>query len=81
MNTQNNKISAWKNFLMNAGFHCLILGMVGVLAIILIGFLSCCLGFPKIVFYIAIGAGLVLGIIWSVLCMKCNCSNLRSGKE
>ena len=81
MNTEKNNISGWKNFLMNAGFHCMVLGMVGVLALILIGFLSCCLGFPKIVFYIALGAGLGLGITWSILCMKCNCSNLRSGKE
>ncbi len=59
----------------------MILGMAGVLAIIILGFLSCCLGLPKTVFYIALGVGLLLGIIWTVLCMKCNCSSLQKDKE
>ena len=81
MNAQKNEISGWKNFLVNAGFHCMVLGMAGVLALIVIGFLTCCLGLPKIVFYIVLGSGLVLGISWSAFCMRCNCSNLRPGKE
>lgn len=81
MNTESNEISGWKNFLVNAGFHCMVLGMVGVLAIIVIGFLTCCIGLPKWVFFSSLGAGLLVGILWSVFCMKCNCSSLHKIKE
>ena len=81
MDTQSNEISGWKNFLVNAGFHCMALGMMGVLALIIIGFITCLFGLPKWVFYSSLGAGLILGILWSVFCMRCNCSSLRKNKE
>jgi len=81
MNAPGSENKGWINFLANAGFHCMVLGMAGVLALILVGFLTCCLGLSKMFFYIALGAGLVLGIGWSVLCIRCNCSNFRTKKE
>ena len=77
----NVKINDWQNFMLNAGFHCMVLGMIGVLALIFIGFLTVSLNLPTWVFYAALGGGLILGIIGSAFCMNCNCSFFRKKNE
>jgi hypothetical protein len=70
-------MNKFKDFLINLGFHCVVLGILGIFAIILLGFLTCCLGLPSVYFYIALGAGLALGITASICCMRKNCSLFR----
>lgn len=64
----------FRDFLINLGFHCMVLGILGIFAIILFGFLTCCIGLPVKYFYIALAAGLALGITASICCMRKNCS-------
>ena len=70
-----------KNFFINVGFHCVILGMFAIIAIIALGFVTCCANLPTLFFYISLGAILLLGIIGTILCMRCNCSSLKKNKE
>lgn len=74
MGKMNIHLNDWRNLLINAGFHCMVLGMLGVLAILFAGFITCCMDFPSWVFYALLGGGLILGIIGAVFCLRCNCS-------
>lgn len=81
MEKEDKGCSNLKNLLVNAGFHCIVLGMAGVLALILLGFLSCCLGLSEKIFYVVLALGLVIAIALSAFCMKCNCSSLNKKQE
>lgn len=70
-----------KNFLINFGFHCVILGLVAIIAIIALGFITCCANLSKSFFYISLGVVLFLGAIGTAFCMKCNCSSFKKSKE
>jgi hypothetical protein len=70
-----------KNLFINIGFHCVILGMFAIIAIIALGFITCCANLPKLFFYLSLGGVLFLGVVGTILCMKCNCSNFRKNKE
>ncbi len=75
------QLNDWRNLLINAGFHCMVLGMLGVLAIIFAGLFTCCLNLPTWVFYTALGGGLILGLTGATFCMRCNCSFFRKREE
>ena len=75
------EISRWKTFLINAGFHCMVLGMGGVLALIFAGFLVISLGLPISIFYAILGTGLIFPESSTVLCLNCNCSNFNSDQD
>ena len=82
MKMENSKeISRWKNFLVNVGFHCMVLGMIGILFLILASFLVVSIGLPTSAFYTIMGAGLIFGVSWSILCMRCNCRNSKPDQD
>jgi len=70
-----------KNFFITVGFHCVILGMFAIIAVIALGFITCCANLPGSFFYIGLGAVLFFGTIGTIFCMKCNCSNLNKKKN
>ncbi len=74
-------MSKWRDFWFNLGFHCMVLGILGIFAIILFGFLACCANLPVKYFYIALIAGLACGIFASVCCMRKNCSLFKKESE
>jgi hypothetical protein len=72
-----------KRNLFIAGYYCVLLGILGILAIILFGFLSCCLHLDERYFYIALASGLILSLISAACCMRrrCQAINRESSEE
>ncbi|HDR89615.1 MAG TPA: hypothetical protein ENN63_08345 [Bacteroidetes bacterium] len=63
-----------RDFLFNVGFHCVLLGILGIFAIIVFGCITCIADLPPRYFYIALAVGLACGIIASICCIRKNCS-------
>lgn len=59
----------------------MILGMVAIVAINALGFITCRANFSKSFFYIRLGIVLFLGAIGTAFCMKCNSIALRNRKK
>ncbi|MDX2444708.1 MAG: hypothetical protein QNK30_12995 [Bacteroidales bacterium] len=75
------EISRWRNFLINIGFYCMVLGMAGAIFLLLACFLVASIGLPVSAFYAVLGAGLIFGVSWSILCIRCNCRNSNSDQD
>jgi len=70
------------NFWVNVGVHGYLLIMLSIPALLLFGFITCCMGLPSKDFYWFLGTGLALAFMLSAYCLKCNCSSFhKENKE
>lgn len=56
-------------------YHLGLWGLLGFLATLVIGFIACCAGVSKPVFYILLGIFAIIGIACSARCILRNCKS------
>ena len=66
-----------KNFWINIGTHCMFIGMISILLIILTGAVCCIFNFQEKWFYAGLFSMLGILILASAICMCKNCSSLK----
>lgn len=70
-----------KEMIYLTGFYCILLGMLGVLALIFFGFLVWEFRMSPNFFWILLGSGFGVAAVVAGICLKCDCKNKLGGAK